>query len=192
MATRKSTRTSRSPKCKSTKTKKSSTKKEETQPTEEPIWERDNILICSKVYNALIKKAQQKRGWSPSVFMLGEDKKQIVREIVAVTKVTDSGCDEMPSINGESMNSAYFKLVKKKLTPVGLVRLSNDKFQYGGHWNGNSGSAIYRSVGYMLTVAQNIITGEVFVPQHPNFRDRSQNKYYDGRIKTLTVGLTDK
>jgi hypothetical protein len=191
--TRKPTRTRRSPQAKSTKTtKKRSVKLPEEKTPEQKIYERDDIFLCSKIYNELIKKSLAKRGWSPQVYMVAEDSKKIVRDMVLVKKIASSGCEEMPSIRSENLVKAYVSLIKKKLTPVGLVRLGNDHFSNDGYWNGSAGSAIYRRIGYMLTVGHGIIRGEVFVPSFPECVNRNDDRYYEGRIKNLTVGLTDK
>jgi len=203
MATRKPTRTSSSPQAKFTKTtRKRSTKvieqkppeqkPPEQKPPEQNIYERDSIFLCSKVYNKLIKKSEAKKGWSPRVYMVGEDSKKIVRDMVIVKKISRSGCEEMPSVRSENLIKAYVSLTKKKLTPVGLVRLGNNYFSNDGYWADTSGDAIYRHIGYMLTVGHGIICGEVFVPSFPDCVNKNENEYYSGRIKTLTVGLTDK
>jgi len=196
--------TSRSSSKKSTTTKRNSTKKKVTTktPTKKkpavkkkeviPIIDRDEIFLCSKVYNNLIKKSTEKKGWSPNIYLLGEDDKQIVREMTVIARIPGRGCDEMPSVGAKALIKGYLRLAKKKLVPVGLARI-NKHVGEGGHWYSSSGDAIYRKVGYILTVSRGVFLAEVFVPNNKNSnRNRYSHDYMGGRIKQLTVLLTDK
>jgi len=162
-----------------------------------PIEERDKILMSSDIFHSLLKHRSHIQGRA-QVFLLGEDHRQIITEIVPVEhREHESGCYEMPDLSTGSLVKGYVILAKKGLLPVGIAR-TGDEFSYDGEWYGDSGHAIYQNIGCILTVHPTGIVGEVFVPKIKDFKERklaaskSYKKFYEGIIKKLEVGITDK
>lgn len=137
------------------------------------------ILISSKVYSKLVRArgrcSEDQWNRRPIVYLLGVDDKNIIREALLIGR-TDSGCDEMPSLEPESLTKKYIAMAKKGLTPMGLARVAKNFHTGDAHWNGRSGSAIRRCGNFMLSLSKTQLVAERF----------------ESRAVSVEVGLTDK
>jgi len=156
-----------------------------------PVTKRKEIKLSSKVYHELLQSTSHNDDGFPYVWLLGEDGKQIVRHIEPLEQSYSDGCGEMPSLDSYSLYKAYLNLNDKKLVPIGLARTGSSFNNDAGNWSDSSGIAIYSRIGYMLTVAQEVITGQVFVPRG-KFKNKHEDNFGSGRLEQLTVLLTDK
>jgi len=165
-----------------------------------PYYERKEIKISSKVYNALVSAPSSDSAGYPLVYLLGEDNKKIIREMVQLYRKGDSfqgGCGQMPDIFGDAITEGYIVLAKQNLMPVGICRTreSFEGYDGGGYWDdAASGSAIIQ-MGLILSVAKHIIVAEAFVPRYPKEwkkGNRNSDNYWCGTNRQLTVLLTDK
>lgn len=164
----------------------------------QPYYERKEIKLSSKVYNALVISPSTDDQGYPLLFLLGEDNKKIVREMVQIKReiFNQGGCGQMPDVNAEELTQGYLALAKQNLMPVGICRTRDSFVDYdgAGHWCSDAGSAITH-LGLVLTVAERTVIAEVFVPRYPDVwkkGNRNADGYWSGTHRELTVLLTDK
>ena len=187
-SSRKRKATSRGAKSSTKRNTKKVTKKQTWTP--EPISYREQILLSSTVYNTLVAHNKHTQFEKPHIFLLGEDKKQIVRKAVHLENF--GGCSEMASVTGTSLAKAYVEIAKEGYIPIGMARTGSMFDHDDGSWASDSGADIYTTLGYILTVSGTTVSAQVFVPSGKYSRDPNHNNFTNGDLKRLSVGVTDK
>lgn len=81
--------------------------------------------VYHTIHQQMARQFQRcKDDYLASCYLLGADSRGIVRGAVHLIGLGgDDGCDEYPGHSRNVMSSAYLKLVKRKLNPMGFARL---------------------------------------------------------------------
>lgn len=114
---------------------------------------RRHVTMSKEVAHDLLrayKAWQEGEEEYPAVFLVGENGKQVIKDIERLGNL-NNGCGEMPSITSSEMSNAYVRLARRGLTGCGIARVG-ESFDNDNIWGSDSGSAIFtKNMKYIIS-----------------------------------------
>lgn len=119
----------------------------------------------------LYKEEHYNRSSQPLVFLIGENKRHVAKEMVKLTTV-DGGCDLMPSIPAGAFANAYITLAKRNLIPCAIARVSTYFASSEGIWDYDDGPAIFmENLSYILSYSEKNTVAQIIRSDAKSFDD---------------------
>jgi len=122
------------------------------------------------------------RSNEPLVFLIGENKHHVAKEMVKLTTI-QGGCDLMPSISSGAFTNAYITLAKRNLIPCAIARVST-YFTSKSYWDYDDGPAIFmKNLSYILSYSEKDTVAQIIRSGANSFEDYEEYDEYGDLIE---------
>jgi len=142
-----------------------------------------DVLISKEIYNQICKL--RVKFWNnhrnneayPYCYMLGKDKKNIIRKITRLKRGAGDNCHRMVAISTSTMSEGMVTLIKEKLIPCGILRIG----KFDGEPEYDRGPSLRQlcrgfKEAYIISLGNNNV---IIVEQ----------SYKRGEVKNLSYGI---
>lgn len=155
---------------------------------------KNEVRLGSKVHSLLLKAAAHHPGRENHhyIYLLGKSKRKNIIQGAVLLKTNDNGCSYMPSVTAESLHKAYVSLIRKKLIPCGMARVSQD-LPADADWVEDCGFAVAECGEFMLSIDTSHVIAHRAINVHRSTDENGTDEYVsDYDVETLPISITDK